>query len=177
MDKEEPYGQITRSELAPVWDLLRIARLTVEKDFRQPFEIFTDLVKSNDKNGTYRQVIDLLRISKWVTSNTIDYKLSGKRYVTLVYKRKQIGSFVSLKSKPFIFRLDIEDQLLLAELERDLKLDEDLDVFSLVEPVTDESLTGYGQSIFSTEFVNKLNKENSLQILNKLFQVTISHFK
>lgn len=176
LDKKEPFGLITRDELEPVWDILRIARLTVDRDFRQPFDVFTDLVKENNADENFKKIVDLYKKSKWITSNVLDYKLSGKRYITIVYKRKQIGSLVSLKSSPFIFRLDMEEEAIQEAIKSKSVEDANQEHTKIVESVTNESLTGFGQSIILTDILLQLKEKRAIELLNMIFQKTITKY-
>ncbi len=176
LDKEEDsVGVLTRKELQPVWELLRIAKLTVEKDFRQPLDVFIDIVQGNDRKGVYSRILQMYRQSKWGTSNHVDYKLSGKRYVTMISNRKQIGSLVSLKSTPLIFRLDIEEKTLKDAIRAEIE-DETLGL-DYITAVESDSLTGFGQTVIDLGALHQKYGQGSWKTLNTIFQVTIKHYE
>ena len=163
-------GSLGENELKPVWDALYVAKLTSTTDFKEPFEKFKDNVVANSKkNDSFEMVLSQFRASKWVAGRDISYTLSGKRYVTMIYKRKQIGSLVTLKTKPLTFRLDVSDASLVESLMS--KYDEEL-LQTIITPVTDSSMTGYGNTIIH---LSKIPKNIQLDILlNDLFDKFIN---
>lgn len=173
--EDDSQGVLTRSELKPVWDILRVARLTVEKDFRQPFDVYADIVRKNDSKDVFRSVLKIYRHSKWVTSSGIDYKLSGKRYVTIVYNRKQIGSLVSLKTNPLIFRVDVEDNILIDYMANELEIEKEK--LDFIEALQADTLTGYGKTLVDLQKLYQRFNNDSLKVLNVLFQATSSKFE
>ncbi|MFN1835270.1 P-loop NTPase fold protein [Balneola sp. MJW-20] len=167
--EEDSKGVLTRSELKPVWDILRVARLTVEKDFREPLDVFTDIVHKNDRKGEFKKALKIYRQSKWATGSGIDYKLSGKRYVTIVYNRKQIGSLVTLVTRPLVFRIDIDEFLLKEGLIDEMEKE---DIYTgFINALQKESLTGYGDTLIDLDDLYKHHKSQSVRVLNILFQL------
>jgi hypothetical protein len=93
--------------------------------------------------------------------------MSGKRYATIIQNRKQIGSLVTLKTNPFILRLD-KDELLLEEyLKNDFE--ELLDIKHLIKPIDDESLTGFGDTMIDLEVLSKVEDKLIQKFFNRLF--------
>jgi hypothetical protein len=163
-------GSLGENELKPVWDALYVAKLTSTTDFKEPFEKFKDNVVANSKKSdSFEMILSQFRTSKWVAGRDISYTLSGKRYVTMIYKRKQIGSLVTLKTKPLTFRLDVSDASLVESLMS--KYDEEL-LKTIITSVTDSSMTGYGNTIIQ---LSKIPKNIQLDILlNDLFDKFIN---
>ncbi len=174
LDKDDS-GQISKAELKPVWGILQMARLTNVKDFRQPIDIFFDNMEINcnkkDKDGTYLKIRDLLKKSKWLTSAKIDYKMSGKRYATIVHNRKQIGSLVTLKTQPFIFRLGIDENMIIDHLSQQFK--DELDIENIITIISDDSLTGFGTTLVDMKGLAKIDGKLAIKFLNLLHDFII----
>lgn len=110
-----------------------------------------------------------MKLSKWISGRGIEFQLSGRRYVTLVYNRKQIGSLVTLKTRPLIFRLNADDQLLRdTYLESNtLELDEHL-LTELIKPVENAFLTGFGDTVVDLDSLYKIDEKKQSTFLNDL---------
>ncbi|MBT3676078.1 MAG: hypothetical protein HOL09_08010 [Candidatus Marinimicrobia bacterium] len=164
---ENDDGHISQKELKPVLDILKVARLTTTTDFRQPTDIFFENLESNDVKKKFSRIKDCFKKSKWITSGKFEYRMSGKRYATIIQNRKQIGSLVTLKTNPFILRLD-KDELLLEEyLKNDFE--ELLDIKHLIKPIDDESLTGFGDTMIDLEVLSKVEDKLIQKFFNRLF--------
>ncbi|MCB9057814.1 MAG: hypothetical protein H6627_04565 [Calditrichae bacterium] len=166
-------GNISEEELKPIWDILYQARLTNEQDFSEPIDVFLKNLAVNDQSQQYFKFVkSVLKKSKWSSSSKVNYKLAGKRYVTIVYNRKQIGSLVTLQRRPFIFRLDIDENLLIAKIkEQNLTNIEPEKYLSAVE---DNKLTGFGDTLINIDFLQGLDTKKSADILNNLFDLMAS---
>ena len=169
---EDSDGSLSNKELKPVWDTLYVAKLTNQRDFKEPFDIFQSYVLENASSKRADDVqnqLDKLKLSKWISGRGIEFQLSGRRYVTLVYNRKQIGSLVTLKTRPLIFRLNADDQLLRdTYLESNtLELDEHL-LTELIKPVENASLTGFGDTVVDLDSLYKIDEKKQSTFLNDL---------
>ena len=165
---EDNSGHISQKELKPVHEILRVARLTIATDFRQPTDVFFDLLEKNDVKRSFSRIKDCFKKSKWITTGKFDYRMSGKRYATIVHNRKRLGSLVTLKTNPFILRLDI-DELLLEEYLKN-HFNETLDIESLIKPIDDESLTGFGDTMIDLEILSNVDDKFIQKVFNRLFE-------
>lgn len=170
---EDFDGSLGEAELKPVWDALYVAKLTTSRDFKEPFDIFKDLVKDNSKGKSeVADIIESLYKSKWISGGDVELALSGKRYVTMIYKRKQIGSLVTLKNRPLIFRLNLDDQDIKHEMVKDYSEQE---LESIILPLEETSLTGFGGTLID---FSKLPSGNTrIKFLNNLFTVSMQLIK
>ena len=168
-------GHISQEELKPVHDILSVARLASTSDFKQPTDTFFEYMRANDKSKSFTKVRDQFKKSKWITSGKFEYRISGKRYVTIVHNRKQVGSLVTLKTNPFIFRLQV-DELALEEALNSLN-EEAVDISELIKPVESESLTGFGDTIVDMNLLVELDKKITQRIFNRIFEFIIGASK
>ena len=132
-------------------------------------------MRANDKSKSFTKVRDQFKKSKWITSGKFEYRISGKRYVTIVHNRKQVGSLVTLKTNPFIFRLQV-DELALEEALNSLN-EEAVDISELIKPVESESLTGFGDTIVDMNLLVELDKKITQRIFNRIFEFIIGASK
>lgn len=172
---ENDNGLISTNELKPVHDILRVARLPTTTDFRQSTDIFFEYLTKNDVKKEYSKIKDLFKKSKWITSGKFEYRMSGRRYATIVHNRKQVGSLVTIKKNPFILRLEV-DELLLEEYLKP-HFDDSLDIENIIKPVEDESLTGFGNTKIDLEILSKLDNKVIQKVLNRLFEFVMSSTK
>jgi hypothetical protein len=164
-------GEIDENELKEVWKILSIAKLTNVKDFSQPTDIFFDNVKKNGK-GKYDGFIEhIFKRSKWASSGKLDYRISGIRYMTIIKRHKQIGSFVTLITRPFVFRLDFDEGLIQKNLGEKIK--SQLNFEDFVHSNDNPSLTGFGNTIIDVDKLMTLDDTTSIKILNAIFEMVI----
>ncbi|MBC8343348.1 MAG: hypothetical protein H8E61_05165 [Bacteroidetes bacterium] len=163
---ENDDGHISQKELKPVHDILKVTRLTTTTDFRLPTDIFFEILESNDIRKKFSRIKDCFKKSKWITSGKFEYQMSGKRYATIVHNRKQLGSLVTLKTNPFIMRLD-KDELLIEEYLKN-HFEETLDISALIKPIDDESLTGFGDTMIDLEVLSKVEDKLIQKFFNRL---------
>jgi hypothetical protein len=162
-------GSLDVKELKPIWDALFIARLTITNEFKEPFDIFKDLVKNNSgKNLDIENVLISIYKSKWKSSGDLEFVLSGKRYVTLIYKRRQIGSLVTLKDRPLIFRLNIDDLELKQEMPEEYS---EQNLENTIRQLDETSLTGFGVTII--DLTNIPSGIPRVKFLNSLFNASM----
>ena len=174
---EDNNGTITKKELKPVWDVLQIARLTSTADFRQSIDIFFEYFDENKKKSSstkdiFNALKNAFRKSKW-NGAKIEYRMSGKRYATLIHNRKQIGSIVTLVTKPFIFRLDINEQDIIRELQE--IIGDEIQVNTIIGSVQDASLTGFGDVLIDVEKLVTNTKIDTVKFLNQLHDLVITN--
>jgi hypothetical protein len=165
-------GIISNKEMEPLHNLLDLARLTtvaqIEKN-QDPSIAFWDLVNINNNSKIYHPSYDFIRKSLWGKSESLSLKKSGERYVTLVMNRRQVGSWVTLKSDPFIFRLKLDQESLISALLKHYT-DSDTDwLRTCIRSYDRTQKTGIGQSEI---FITGLKDEKKMiEFLNNLFRV------
>ncbi|MBT4360051.1 MAG: hypothetical protein HN936_07285 [Bacteroidetes bacterium] len=168
-------GHISQKELAPVHDILRVARLASTSDFKQPTDTFFEFLVTNDVGNKFSKIVGLFKKSKWITSGKFEYRMSGKRYVTIVHNRKQIGSLVTLKTSPFIFRIQI-DELALEEYLAPIFVDS-IDIDKVIKAVESESLTGFGDTMIDLSELLAVDDKSIQKLFNRLFEYVIGTAK
>ena len=134
-------GNITNDEFEPVFSVLKKCKYTRFDKFEEPLDKFISSVDSN--KGPVEFLRTIFKRSQWNLSNDIDLKISGKRYSTLVYNRRQIGSLVTMKTEPLLFRIDFNA----ADLIRQMPEIDGADYHKIVYQLTDESKSGFGRTI------------------------------
>lgn len=155
-------GNITNDEFEPVFSVLKKCKYTRFDKFEEPLDKFISSVDSN--KGPVEFLRTIFKRSQWNLSNDIDLKISGKRYSTLVYNRRQIGSLVTMKTEPLLFRIDFNA----ADLIRHMPEIDGADYHKIVYPLTDESKSGFGRTIIDFNQLSA-NSTESRETLDNLF--------
>jgi len=155
-------GNITNDEFEPVFSVLKKCKYTRFDKFEEPLDKFISSVDSN--KGPVEFLRTIFKRSQWNLSNDIDLKISGKRYSTLVYNRRQIGSLVTMKTEPLLFRIDFNA----ADLIRQMPEIDGADYHKIVYPLTDESKSGFGRTIIDFNQLSA-NSTESRETLDNLF--------
>ena len=155
-------GNITNDEFEPVFSVLKKCKYTRFDKFEEPLDKFISSVHSN--KGPVEFLRTIFKRSQWNLSNDIDLKISGKRYSTLVYNRRQIGSLVTMKTEPLLFRIDFNA----ADLIRQMPEIDGADYHKIVYPLTDESKSGFGRTIIDFNQLS-VNSTESRETLDNLF--------
>ena len=155
-------GNITNDEFEPVFSVLKKCKYTRFDKFEEPLDKFISSVHSN--KGPVEFLRTIFKRSQWNLSNDIDLKISGKRYSTLGYNRRQIGSLVTMKTEPLLFRIDFNA----ADLIRQMPEIDGADYHKIVYPLTDESKSGFGRTIIDFNQLSA-NSTESRETLDNLF--------
>ena len=163
-------GDISAEEFAPVYTVLNKCKYTKFDKFQEPIDQFIDLVRAN--NGPIDFLQEIYRKSLWHMSSDIDLKISGKRYCTLVYKRRQIGSLVTMKTEPFLFRIDFNAQ----ELINLMPENENIDYHQFIYPLGDDKKSGFGRTVVDYRALSGKLTENR-DSLDGLFAAMEERFK
>ena len=132
-------------------------------------------LKNASKDGAYEVFIEeTFKRSKVYTSTEIKYRPAGKRYVTLVYKRRQLGSVVTLKNHPLIIRLNGQPDSISKEVARILENEASMTSVRYVRDFEQEegSLTGFGDAIVDVVELMKMERRDQLRILNAIITAT-----
>jgi hypothetical protein len=177
-------GQISSKEMEPVLTMMELAKMTNVSTTQRPREYLVETLFQNNNGEPNKKVRnDFLKNvfmqSELYRNNQLEYKKSGSRYVTLVYDRKQIGSIVSIKKRPFVFRLaisqtDINDYLENRNWVKDyFNRGESLLLEKIVRGTNESeaNLTGYGNTIIDYEemYKSKLDEELMIRLLNNIY--------
>jgi hypothetical protein len=95
--------------------------------------------------------------------------------VTLVYKRRQIGTIVSLKAQPFVFRLAMSPERVMEALKDywTSKQTVKKEAIVLVRNTfgSEASLTGYGDTLVDFSKMTYMPTKQAIKLLNVLFQI------
>jgi len=177
-------GQISSKEMEPVLTMMELAKMTNVSTTQRPREYLVETLFQNNNGEPNKKVRnDFLKNvfmqSELYRNNQLEYKKSGSRYVTLVYDRKQIGSIVSIKKRPFVFRLahsqtNITDYLENRNWVKDyFNRGESLLLEKIVRGTNESeaNLTGYGNTIIDYEemYKSKLDEELMIRLLNNIY--------
>jgi hypothetical protein len=183
LDKDQ-NGEINSEEMEPVRTMMELAKMTNVSTTQKPREYLIETLfgKNNsepNRNVRGEFVNNVFIQSEWFRNNQLGYKKSGSRYVTLVYNRKQIGSIVSIKKRPFVFRLassqiSINDYLENRKwLEKLIKENEQFKLEKIVRGSNEfeYNLTGFGNTIIDyVEMYNSnLEDESMIRLLNNIY--------
>jgi len=176
LDKDN-NGSITDEEIRPVLKMMHLAKMTSTEIPEKTRDYFVRRFNENNKTNTDNLASEFMSKvfmrSQWFIDNDIDYRKSGNRYITMVYKRKQVGSLITLKSKnkQFIIRLAIPSEKIISQL---ISIyDDQLDLNQCIRPLQEHesALTGFGNTIIdyhSMGFDNQLK----LEIMNQIYSIT-----
>ena len=166
IDTSEKDGIITKEEFEPVLKVLkRVRYLSDHQLVNEPIEDLLKLVQDNGGSKEASFLEEVYRKSSWHTSNEVELKVSGKRYCTLVYNRRQIGSLVTMKTEKLLFRLQLEadgirDALEAAGIEN---------VDALVYPLDDLSKSGFGKTVVDIRMLLNMDRPKAVQILERVY--------
>ena len=176
MIDDDGNGQLSDQEFEPVQKVLEMARFTNAQPKPRPRDLFVEnALKNASKDGAYEVFIEeTFKRSKVYTSTEIKYRPAGKRYVTLVYKRKQLGSVVTLKNHPLIIRLNGQPDSISREVARILENEASMTSVRYVRDFEQEegSLTGFGDAIVDVVELMKMESRDQLRILNAIITAT-----
>lgn len=182
LDSDEKDGVITDKEFEPLLYILKYVKLTSEKSIlksEDPLKkTFKALLECNCKNNLklYQFFNDVFLNSLFATSESISYKKGGWSYITMVYKRKQLGTLVSLKTRPFIFRIKINKDDLLKHFESSPEYEVMVKIVKDFDNST--ATTGIGDTeIDCIELSQGYDLIQSKDVLNKLFKAITNQIK
>jgi hypothetical protein len=171
-------GQVDKKELQPVIEVMETARMTRVESRERPRDWIIRRVHEN--NIEESQLIEsfvenVFKKSVWYLGSEIKYRRAGHRYVTLVHKRRQIGTIVSLRSQPFVFRLAMSPELVMNSLKDDWNSKQSIkkEAIALVRNTfgSEASLTGYGDTFVDFSKLTYMPSAEAVKLLNTLFNV------
>lgn len=166
---------ISAKEFEKVQQAMQKARLTSVAKFESPKDDFFNRIKNilSQEAGRFSDdlkiYLDVLFKSKWMTLHSLKYIAnSSSRYITIALGRRQIGSLVTLKSRPILLRMN-------GRMDRVVKiLGDQYPGLVLKEQAAESSLTGYGEIIVDFMAIarnpEKITPDNLLSALNTLYE-------
>ena len=171
-------GQVDAKELSPVLKVMELAKMTNVESRERPRDWIVRRIRENNVDAS--PLIDtflenVFKKSIWYLGSEIRYHRAGHRYVTLVNKRKQIGTIVSLKSQPFVFRLAMSPELVMKSLKDYWKSKKAVkkEAIVLVRNMfgSEASLTGYGDTLVDFSKMTYMDSKEAIKLLNALYQI------
>ncbi len=175
---ENDDGQIDTRELQPVLEVMDLAKITNVESYERPRDWFIRRVHENndDNSPLIESFLDKVFMkSVWYLGTEIKYRKAGHRYITLVYNRKQIGTLVSLKSQPLVFRLAMTPERVMLGLKDywDSKHSVKSEAISLVRNTfgSEAALTGYGDTLVDFSKMTNMPSSEAIKLLNALFRI------
>ena len=180
---EDGDGQISDKEFESVMKVMKMAQFTSVDIKPRPRDQLMQLIKNNSKGN--QEITSFLenvyQHSSIYLNSEFVYRPSGTRYVTLVYKRKQLGSLVTLKSNPLVIRLNANPETLKSYVKKMSSnfspedLENIIDSFdSVIRGVGEKeaSLTGFGDTIVNTKFLMGKEPSEAIRMLNLVTDAT-----
>jgi hypothetical protein len=177
LDKNDD-GQVDSKELQPVLRVMELAKMTNVESRERARKWIVNRIRENNVDNS--PLIDsflenVFMKSVWYLGTEIRYHRAGHRYVTLVHNRRQIGTIVSLKSQPFVFRLAMSPQLVMKGLKNywDSKQTVKKEAIVLVRNTfgSEASLTGYGDTLVDFSKMTYMKSGDAIKLLNALYQI------
>jgi hypothetical protein len=175
---ENDDGQLDSKELKPVLRVMELAKMTNIETSERPRQWIVRRITEN--NVAASPLVDsflenVFMKSVWYLGTEIRYHRAGHRYVTLVHNRRQIGTIISLKSQPFVFRLAMSPELVMKALKNywNNKQIVKKDAIVLVRNTfgTEASLTGYGDTLVDFSKMTYMASKDAIKLLNALYQI------
>ncbi|MDX2418033.1 MAG: P-loop NTPase fold protein [Xanthomonadales bacterium] len=175
---ENDDGQVDSKELGPVMRVMELAKMTNIESRERPRAWIVRRIHENNVDSSPLIVTFLENVfmkSIWYLGTEIRYHRAGPRYVTLVHNRCQIGTIVSLKSQPFVFRLAMSPERVMNGLKDYWTSKQTLkkEAIVLVRNTfgTEASLTGYGDTLVDFSKMTYMASKDAIKLLNALYQI------
>ena len=169
-------GRVSAAEMEPVLKVMRLTKMTSIDAKQRPRDYIVERISANNKpvNSDIKWFLDVYRKSMWFVGSTVQYRKAGSRYISIVRERKQVGSIVSLKKTPFVFRLsrkttDLRDQV----KSNDLLMSLSERVVDIARPANDDELplTGFGDTIIDHKVLKELGDNDAVAYMNALHDI------
>lgn len=175
---ENDDGQIDNRELQPVLTVMELAKITNVESRERPRDWIVRRVHENNvENSALIEsfVENVFKKSVWYLGTEIKYRRAGHRYVTLVHNRRQIGTIVSLRSQPFVFRLAMSPERVMKALKKNWDSKQALkkEAIVLVRNTfgSEASLTGFGDTFVDFSKLTYMPSAEAVNLLNALFRI------
>ena len=179
---ENDDGQIDSKELQPVLTVMELAKMTNIDSRERPRDWIVRRVHENNVDSSPLVdsfVENVFKKSVWYLGTEIKYRQAGRRYVTLVHDRRQIGTIVSLKSQPFVFRLAMSPERVMKALKGywNSKQSVKKEAIVLVRNTfgSEASLTGFGDTMVDFSKLTYMPTKEAIKLLNALYQVVTNY--
>jgi hypothetical protein len=179
---ENDDGQIDSKELQPVLKVMELAKITNVESRERPRDWIVSRIRENniDSSPLVDSFLEKVFLkSVWYMGTEIKYRRAGHRYVTLVHDRRQIGTIVSLKSQPFVFRLAMSPERVMEALKGYWKSKQSVkkDAIVLVRNTfgSEASLTGFGDTFVDFSKLTYMPSKDAIKLLNALYQIVTEH--
>lgn len=175
---ENEDGQIDSRELEPVLDVMALACMTSVQTHERARDWFIRRVREN--NREHDPLIDtflekVFMRSVWYLGSDCRYRKSGTRFVTLVHQGRQIGSLVTLRSEPFVFRLAMTPEKVRAGLKAYWKSKQEVrsEAITLTRSVfgKEATMTGFGDTVVDYSKMTNMSSGEAIGLLNALFRI------
>jgi len=177
LDKNDD-GQIDSKELEPVLKVMELAKMTNVESTERPRQWIVRRIHENnvDASTLINSFLEnVFMKSVWYLGSDIKYRKAGGRYVTLVCNRKQIGTIVSLRSQPFVFRLAMSPERVMRGLKEYWRSKQMVkkDAIVLVRNTigAEAALTGYGDTMVDFSKMTYMESKDAIRLLNALFLI------
>ncbi len=180
---EDGDGQISDKEFETVMKVMRMAQFTSVDMKPRPRDQLMQMIKDNSKGN--QEIISFLenvyKHSSIYLNTEFVYRLSGTRYVTLAYKRKQLGSLVTLKTNPLVIRLNSNPESLksyIKEISSIIPSESWENIIVSLDAVVrgagekESSLTGFGDAILNIKHLMEIEPSEAIKILNLVTDAT-----
>jgi len=175
---ENDDGQVDTRELQPVLAVMELAKITNVESRERPRDWFIRRVRENNVDGSPLIESFLEKVfmkSVWYLGTEIKYRRAGSRYITLAHKRRQIGTLVTLRSQPLVFRLAISPEQVMAGLKEywTSKHSVKNEAISLVRNTfgSEASLTGFGDTLVDFSKMTNMPSKAAIKLLNALYRI------
>lgn len=173
-------GQIDTQELGPVLDLMSMVPWQVETVRERPRDWFVRRVRENnhDQDPLIETFLDnVFTRSVWYLGSECRYHRSGARFVTLTYEGRQIASLVTLRSRPFVFRLAAAPEKVKSGLKAYWRSRHEVrdDAITLARAAfgQEASMTGFGDTFVDFSKMTNMRSKEAIGLLDALFRIAI----
>ncbi len=178
---ENHDGQIDSKELRPVLDVMSLASMTAVDARERPRDWFIRRVRENNEaqDPLVESFLDRVFMrSIWYLGSECRYRKSGTRYVTIVHQGRQIGSLVSLRNQPFVFRLALPPEKVRSGLKAYWRSKQTVktDAITFTRAVfgKEASMTGFGDTVVDYSKMTNMPSDDAVGLLNALFRIAIN---
>ena len=157
---------------------MNLVRMTAVESRERPRDYLVRRVREN--NAGQSNLIDtflenVFMKSIWYLSSECKYRRSGSRYVTLIHNRKQIGSLVSVRSQPLVFRLAMPPgkvtQGLKSYWDSKHKVGNEAITLARNKFGSEASLIGFGDTVIDFSKMTHIPSKDAIGLMNALFRI------
>ncbi len=158
--------------------VMELAKITSVESYQRPRDWFIQRVHDNNVGGSPLVESFLEKVfmrSVWYLGTEIKYRRAGSRFVTLVHDRRQIGTLISLRSQPLVFRLAMSPEEVMSGLKEywSSKHAVKSEAITLVRSTfsSEASLTGFGDTLVDFSKMTHMPSSEAVKLLNVLFRI------